>query len=376
MFRLTQLFQSLIVTGNKAAAEKKNSAQEQSAKELTSVRLRPETKTYLQAQSEAFGVSLSQVINMILDGVVSMETKSINENKSKAIYDKVMTLFESHKINPVEMVKMLSNYNLKLSHISSADLFLDYVTDEMIKDISEWFSVDYEWIVGNTDKIYSPRVNTWYKSSYEFSLSVLEKSYNLTDFKVYAIKNSNVSFEQAEERNDNESRLDVGFVLSYKNEVNGVWYTKYEVCEFQNWNYWKCRGYLKYVFYFLDALGNRINTRAVSFSENVVDGLKSGRLLYSGVKYGEWDSWYVRTLVGDIKNNSAIEHSSDEYLLDFDNLISLIRDESCVYHIKYTNKDNLYGWRVKYRNDGAMIEAFYVDIKSGIKDIYSQVHKN
>lgn len=376
MFRLTQLFQSLIATGNKTAVEKMKSDQEQSAKELTSVRLRPETKTYLQVQSETLGVSLSQVINIILDGVVSMETKTATENKAKAIYDRIMTLFESHKINSVEMVKMLSNYNLKLSHLSSADLFLDHVTDEMIKDISEWFSVDYEWIIGNTNTIYSPRYNIWYKSSYEFSLSILNKSYNLTDFKVFAIKNSNVSFEQAEIRNDNESRLDIGFAFSYKNEVNGVWFTKYEVCEFQHWNYDKCRGYLRFIFYFLDSLYGRINCRAVSFDEHIVDGLRSGRILYSSIVDKSDESWYVRERVGNIKDNIYIEQSPERYLLKFDELIYLLIKYDVIYHIKYTNKDNLYGWEVKYRHDGAMIEAFYMDVAGGIKDIYSQVCKN
>ncbi|MFZ3711445.1 hypothetical protein, partial [Salmonella enterica] len=84
-----------------------------------------------------------------------------------------------------------------------------------------------------SNELYSPRDNTWYKDSYGFSLLLLEKSFRHSDLKVSVVKANNVSFENAEKLEEQYSRLYVGFILSYTSTVNGVSFTKYEVCEFQ-----------------------------------------------------------------------------------------------------------------------------------------------
>lgn len=73
MLSLTKIIQSLIFAGNAKAQQEAHDVQD-GKKEITSIRLRPHTRAYLQAQSEVLGVSVSQLINIIVDGVVSAET--------------------------------------------------------------------------------------------------------------------------------------------------------------------------------------------------------------------------------------------------------------------------------------------------------------
>jgi hypothetical protein len=69
-------FQNLIVklseNGNKNFNQLVHD--EKQTKEITSIRLRPQTRQYLKCQSEALGLSVSEVINIILDGVIDGST--------------------------------------------------------------------------------------------------------------------------------------------------------------------------------------------------------------------------------------------------------------------------------------------------------------
>lgn len=374
MFRFTQLVQSLIKMGNRVAEDRISQLEETSSKELTTVRLRPQTKAYLQSQSESLGVSLSQVINMVLDGVVSMEMKPAVDNKIKGIYDRIMSLFELHNINPVDMTKMLSGYGIKLSQVRNPDIFIDNLSMDMIKDIASWFSVDYKWIIGETETMYSPNENVWYKNAYNFSLTLLEKSFRLPEFKVSIVKNNYISFEDVERLGDQFKQLHIGFILSYEHQVNGIKFTKYEVCEFQRWNYEKCRGYLRFIFYFLDSIGLKIKYQGVSFNEEIVDGLISGKLIPSTIKGIFSETWFVRELIGDIKYNYDIEQDTVEYLRRFDRLIHLIGNNGNVYisGIEPVTKDFLYGWEIKYISSDEHHTEFYRDLSMGLDDIYDK----
>lgn len=374
MFRFTQLLQSLIKTGNMVAEDRISQLEETSVKELTTVRLRPETKAYLQSQSETLGVSLSQVINMILDGVVSMEMKPAADNKIKGIYDRIMSLFELHNINTVDMAKMLSGYGIKLSHLRNPDKFIDILSMDMIKEIADWFSINYKWIIGEANELYSPRDNTWYKDSYGFSLLLLEKSFRHSDLKVSVVKANNVSFENAEKLEEQYSRLYVGFILSYTSKINGVSFTKYEVCEFQRWNYDKCRGYLRFIFYFLDSVRTKINCQGVSFNEEIVDGLMAGRLFPSTIKGMLSETWFIADRIGHIESNYDVEINPVEYLNRFNRLIRLLCFGSSVTisEIEYTTKDFSYGWIIKYSCNGEYHTEFYHSLATGLDDIYDK----
>lgn len=374
MFRFTQLLQSLIKTGNMVAEDRISQLEDTSVKELTTVRLRPETKAYLQSQSETLGVSLSQVINMILDGVVSMEMKPAADNKIKGIYDRIMSLFELHNINTVDMAKMLSGYGIKLSHLRNPDKFIDILSMDMIKEIADWFSINYKWIIGEANELYSPRDNTWYKDSYGFSLLLLEKSFRYSDLKVSVVKANNVSFENAEKLEEQYSRLYVGFILSYTSIVNGVSFTKCEVCEFQRWNYDKCRGYLRFIFYFLDSVRTKINCQGVSFNEEIVDGLMAGRLFPSTIKGMLSETWFIADRIGHIESNYDVEVNPVEYLNRFNRLIRLLRFGSSVSisDIEYTTKDFSYGWIIKYSCNGEFYTEFYHSLATGLDDIYDK----
>lgn len=369
MLRFTQIVQNLVLRGNIRANARLNELDTTASKELTSVRLRPETKAYLQAQSEIFGVSLSQVINIILDGVVSMETKTTASNKINQIYDRIMTLFEAHHINVIDMAKMLSAYDIKLTQLRTPEVFIDLLSTEVIKDIALWFGVDYRWVIGETDRMYEPREIVWYKSAYSFSMYLAQMNYIHNDLKIYVVKKSNVDFKDAERTDNNEERLDMGFVISYEYEVNGVQFTRYEVGEFQRWNYEKCRGYLRFIFYFLDNMRSRIRSYGVSLSENAIDGLVDGTVMPATLKSQMHESWLLLEKIGDIKRNYDIEQDNFEYLQRTERLIKLVGANSPIICVQPAIQNFANGWMIKFETKDGIQNEFYRDFGHACEDI-------
>lgn len=107
MHSLSKLVQALIAFGNKTALAQ-SKEMDDGRKEITSIRLKPQTRAYLQVQSENLGISVSQLINIMVDGVVSVETTP-QKNVIDTMYDRLMMLFESHNLTPLEVSRLLKH---------------------------------------------------------------------------------------------------------------------------------------------------------------------------------------------------------------------------------------------------------------------------
>lgn len=305
MYSLTKLIQSLISLGNDNARNQELGLEiEDGRKEITSIRLRPQTRAYLQAQSDALGISVSQVINLIIDGVVEIESQP-QKNKIDSIYDRLITLFESHKITPLDMSRILKNYGVTLSKLKSKDAILDLITPEMIEDVSSIFGVKSKWLNGEDDYIYNPRDITWYKNAEGMAITILARRIIYGRVNVFVVKREGVEFKVAEERDDNENCLDVGFILCYEKNVDGVKFEQYEVCEFQRWNYINCRNQLKLIFKFLDDLNNKVSGvsfNGISLNDNLIEKLYLGKILPVQIRniFFNKSVWYPEELTSDI----------------------------------------------------------------------------
>lgn len=347
MYTLTQLIQSLISSGHSKAAQQSVSADSDGPKELTSIRLKPATRAYLQAQSDHLGISLSQSINMIIDGVVEMETSPV-KNSFDTIYDRIMMLFDCHDIMPLDRRRMLSKYGVTTSILKSRDEFLDLVTPEMISELSDWFCVRQKWLNGVDTKICETRNIIWYKNAEGMALTMLEQALLNNGLKVYVIKRAGIDMQRAEEVDNNINHLPMGFVFETNRTVAGVTFRRFEICEFQRWNYERCREHLKLVFKFLEQCQEEFQYRSpsisfdgISLEDEVIEQLCHGKLLPAQLSkdFYRHQIWYPEDYVVDV-NHQYQSMQFERYLA------GLLKGPGKQFTCK-TTKFNSTEWEVK-----------------------------
>ncbi|EKN4839882.1 conjugal transfer protein TraE [Yersinia enterocolitica] len=365
---LIKIIQSLIATGNSRAKEQ-NVGMEDGPKEITSIRLKPQTRTYLQAQSEALGISVSQLINIMVDGVVEMETAPIN-NLIDSLYDRLMLVFESHHITPLDMSRMLSKYGVTLSKIKSRDSMLDIITPEMLKEVSDWFGVNSGWLSGEKADIHPRNCVHWDKHPDNMILSVIDRLIKHRKIDVYVIKTDGVSFEAAENHDDATHNMRMGFLIKYQHTVEGVTFDKYELCEFQRWNYVRCRNELKAIFLGimkLEELYTGVHLHGYSLDMKVMDKLIQGEVFPSILEdvIRRNGTWYPEDHVTGVCLTPQIEKYIEAYTgLPSKHFVEEESDDH--FSIKWTisvfgNDQKIYQYR--YLNDA-------------LNDIYDKYHKN
>lgn len=368
MHSLIKIIQSLIATGNSRAKEQ-NVGNEEGPKEITSIRLKPQTRAYLQAQSETLGISVSQLINIMVDGVVELETAPIN-NRIDSLYDRLILVFESHHIAPLDMSRMLSKYGVTLSKIKSRDSMLDLITPEMLKDVSGWFGVNPDWLSGEKEDIYPRNCIYWDKRPENMVLSVIDRLIKYRETDVYVIKTDGVSFEEAENNDDVMHNMRMGFLIRYQQTVEGVTFDKYELCEFQRWNYVRCRDELKAIFLGiikLESAYTGVHLHGYSLDKGVMDKLIQGKVfppLLKDVFYRN-ENWYPEDLVTGL----GLKRKIAEYIEAYTELPSKnFAEEKTGDHLSKK-------WTVSvFTSDKSTYQ--YRNLNDALTDIYDKYHKN
>ncbi|EJG2388461.1 conjugal transfer protein TraE [Kluyvera ascorbata] len=305
MYSLAKIFQSLLLGNQRNAIEQMADAEE-GRKETTTIRFKPQTRAYLQAQSETLGISVSQLLNIIVEGVVNIETAP-QTNQIDTHYDRLMLLFEIHGISPLDISRMLSKFGITLSKLKYRDVILDAMNPDILKEISGWFGVEESWLLGKSEVKYRDTTG-WYKNTEGMALYLIELLILHRRVEVIAVKRAGIPLKQAEDIEEQSHRIDVGFLIKYKTTVNDVEFFKYEYAEFQRWNYKKCRDELKVMFKFMSELEKRytgFHFSGCSLDDSEIEQLVRRKLFPSQIenKLGN-GSWYPQELSGEVSYSS------------------------------------------------------------------------
>ncbi|WP_072279232.1 hypothetical protein [Cedecea neteri] len=370
MHSLTKILSSLL-TGGQERALKVMDEEEDGRKEVTSIRLKPQTRAYLQAQSEVLGISVSQFINIIVDGVVNIET-SPHQSRIDTIYDRLMLLFEINGIGPLEMSQILAEYGLTLSKLKSRDATLDLLTPELLKNVSNWFGVQQSWLSAKSEGVFPTRALHWYKNTEGMAASIIERNIEYGDLDVYIIKNAGVSFEQAEKYDDYENNLGMGFVLEYRTKIGSASICRYEFCEFQRWNYIRCRNDLKLIFRFLHELEQKraaIRVHGCTVKEAIFERIYNGRILPDQLRIAlnnaAW--WDPRIITEDVAVNYS-EMKFSKFVTAYCELpMKTIRP---VYNQYSSNPE---AWTVTLWKDDSG-EQKYHSLREALEDSFRRYH--
>ncbi|WP_456311280.1 conjugal transfer protein TraE [Serratia proteamaculans] len=370
MHSLTKILHSLL-TGGHDRAVKQMEEEDDGRKEVTSIRLKPQTRAYLQAQSESLGISVSQFINIIVDGVVNIET-SPHQSRIDTMYDRLMLLFESHGIEPLQMSRMLADHGFTLSRLKSRDATLDLITPELLATVSGWFGVETSWLSAKSNAVYPTRTLHWYKCPENMAAAVIERNIRYGDLEIFAVKNAGVDFRLAEEHDDNDHHLGMGFLLRYRSRAGESSVSRYEFCEFQRWNYEKCRADLKRVFRFLSELEGRkggIRFHGCSVDEAIYDRIYHGRILpdqlEKALNRGEW--WDPRSVLGTVSGNYR-ETKFGQYVSAY------CESPHKRFEPVYTPFSSYpVGWKVSLLNGGPAEEQYF-SLSAALEDSFNRYH--
>ncbi|ECK5631365.1 hypothetical protein NKD49_002327 [Salmonella enterica] len=114
-----------------------------------SVRIRPETRVFLDRCAEHLGISRAAMFGMCIDGIVAEARESIADRTS-TLYERFCLLLDAHGLNVIEQAQLLASWGIRASVLASQDRTLDLLNKPLLQQLSTWFDVDVNWLLGNS----------------------------------------------------------------------------------------------------------------------------------------------------------------------------------------------------------------------------------
>lgn len=248
---LEKLLHQLVGRGTQLAA----STPVRDGRTPTSIRLKPETRHFLEMQAQVLNTSVQSLIDVILDGVVEATTDT-SSARLRSIRERFFHLMDAHRLDLPAAVELMMSYGFTLSALNSVDRLLDLMTPDAINHLAETFHVRKSWLRGQSDAtIRAEGYVRWYKDipATAQRLVTLIKAGNKPE--LMFIRRRGADFERAFKDNDSgNARLEpVGVVMRMARETpSGTRFTTYEVWQFERWNYGPCRQQLKLLIAFCE----------------------------------------------------------------------------------------------------------------------------
>lgn len=140
----------------------------------------------------------------------------------------------------------------------------------------------------------------------------------------------------------------MGFIFETNRTVAGVTFRRFEICEFQRWNYVRCREHLKLIFKFLDQYNEKfrhsstsISFDGISLDDEVLEPLRNGKLLPAQLrdKFYHHQIWYPEDHTADVNH----QYQS----MDFERYLDGLKKGPGKHFTCKTTKYNSTEWEVK-----------------------------
>nr|WP_315239977.1 hypothetical protein [uncultured Albidiferax sp.] len=273
---LEKLLQQLVGRGTQLAA----STPVRDGRMPTSIRLKPETRHFLEAQAQVLNTSVQSLIDVILDGVVEATTDTPSA-RLRSIRERFFHLMEVHRLDLPAAVELMAPYGFTLSALNNVDRLLDLMKPDAINHLAETFHVRKAWIRGERDEtIRSEGYVRWYKEVPMAAQRLIAHVKAGDKPELMFIRRRGADFEGAFKDNDaGNARIEpVGVVMRMTRETpSGTRYTTYQMWQFERWNYGPCRQQLKLLIAFCEQL--RISVVGHELPEDAIKQLVGGTLL-------------------------------------------------------------------------------------------------
>jgi len=271
---LETLLHRLVGRGNQIARQTPVRTDERSP---TSIRLKPATKHFLEAQATALNTSVQGVIDLILEGVMEATTDDPTA-RLRSIRERFFMLMQAHHLDLPAAAELMTPFGFTLSALSNTDRFLDLMTPAVIECLVDTFHVRSEWLRASSDQAVGAGVDVrWYKNVFGMARQLIEHKKSGRRPELIIVRRRGADFERAFEDNDNGKATPepIGAVLRlHRATPSGTSYLTFQLWEFQRWNYWRCREQLKLLIAFCEQM--KIPTIGHEVKEEVIRELLAG----------------------------------------------------------------------------------------------------
>lgn len=269
---LTQIISALVLRGNATV-----SSIETKDSHPTSVRLKPETRRFLQAQATVMNTSLSALIETILDGVSESTQRPVNA-ELRTIRERFSYVFEAHGIDITNTASICSAFGITPSTLGAPERLTDLLTAKTLRYVAQTFAVEEDWLHGKDADPIGTAVQ-WYNGLGEpYTRLTNYHRQGLSPY-LYVLKQDGVDLEQAIERDYFSDPEIIGVIVSlHRMTDDHVPFTTYEKWQFDKWNYWKVRRQLKKLIMFCE-VSHFARVTGLSVTHTVLQGLKDNQLL-------------------------------------------------------------------------------------------------
>jgi len=112
-----------------------------------SVRIRPESRVFLDACAAHLGISRAALFSLCIDGVVA-EARDNVADRASTLYERFCLLMDAHGLNVVDQAQLLAPWGIRTSVLASQDRTLDLLNKPLLQQLSTWFDVDVNWLLG------------------------------------------------------------------------------------------------------------------------------------------------------------------------------------------------------------------------------------
>jgi len=141
------------------------------------VRFKPGIREYITLASAKLGISASEFINILIEGVIR-ETLSPFQTRATQVVERFQLLMDAHGLNITDVATLLSPWNIGLSVLESRERTMDYLTDPLLSEIAEWFSINKSWLTpASSSPIVAPgKIPDWHKLALQISNKIADVS--------------------------------------------------------------------------------------------------------------------------------------------------------------------------------------------------------
>lgn len=282
---LESLLHRLVSQGNQIASQTQARTAERTP---TTIRLKPRTKHFLEAQAEALNTSVQSMIDLILDGVVEATTNEPNA-QLRAIRERFFLLMQAHGLDQSAVAELMSPYGFTPSALDDADQVLDLLTPPALKHLADVFHVRGDWLRGTSDITVRCDYDAgWFQNLPQTAHQLISHKRAGLKPELIFVRRQGADFERASRDNDVgpggvvEARNEpIGVVLRLRRTLaSGTSFSIYQPLEserFERWNNRRCREQIKMLIAFCERF--RIHIYGIELKEDDLSHLATGKQL-------------------------------------------------------------------------------------------------
>lgn len=112
------------------------------------IRFRPASREFLHQVSRNLGISVSELVNVIIEGVMT-ETTAPRKATVNRVYERFWHLMDRHGLDVLQVATLLSELNIGMSVLENRERTLDHLTLPVLEQLASWFCVQSGWLAGD-----------------------------------------------------------------------------------------------------------------------------------------------------------------------------------------------------------------------------------